>query len=451
MARAKVKHALAVLLLAAQACTRPGPPPASPDSVAVLPFAATRGQAGLIAAALPAGIAGALASIPQLRVIAPESSLRSPKPETLPAAAFLSGSVAGNNGPLKITVRLGNAAGGFEWGHETLSRGPAEMIRVHDQIAAAAAAWMHLPAPRPQLRSITSDLDAFTLFQKGLQQFYRPHGSLDAAIGFYEQAVRRDPYYARAYQKLAEALLDKAKDGPAPPGDLLDRLRAASKRALDLNPDAGAAHAVYGELMHLFEWRPADASLHLRDAIRLQPSNARAHLAYAVLLIASGRPAESAASLGTAAQLDPLAAAGPAFLRIRLLAGLFDQRVKNPLLEAVSQSSAGNYAKAVDLLQGAAVDEPLEKLFAAMIYRAAGRLDKAALFAGSVPSSTSPVLLACAKVLLNGKPAALRLLDRAVQERDPQLIWLKRLPMLTPLEADPRYRNILHTVGLGNN
>lgn len=102
-------------------------------------------------------------------------------------------------------------------------------------------------------------------------------------------------------------------------------------------------------------------------------------------------------------------------------------------------------------MQGAAVEEPLEKLFAAMIYRSAGRLDKAAQFASSVPSSSSPVLLACAKALLNDKPAALRLLDRAVQERDPRLVWLKRLPMLTPLQGDPRYRNILQMAGLGNN
>ncbi|MCC6369228.1 MAG: hypothetical protein IT165_37370 [Bryobacterales bacterium] len=446
-----MKHFLLIVFLAAApACTRPKPRPAAPGSLAVLPFTAAGGQADLIAAALPAGIADSLASIPQLRVIAPESSLRAAKPETLRAGAFLNGSIEDNNGLLKITVRLKNTTDGFEWGQATFSRSPAEMIRVHDQIAAAVAGWMRLPVPRPQLRSITSDLDAYTLFQKGLQQRYRPHRSLDTEIAFYEQAVRRDTYYARAYQKLAEALLDKAK-GPARSKDLLDRLRAAAKRALDLNPDAGGAHAVYGEVMHLFEWRPADASLHLRDAIRLEPGNAKAHLAYAVLQIASGRPAESAGSLATAAQLDPLAAAGPEFLRIRLLAGLFDQQTRNPLLEALSESNAGNYAKAVDLMPGAAVEAPLEYLFAAMIYRGAGRLDKAAEFAASVPPSSSPVFLACAKALLNDRNGAFRLLDRAVQERDPQLIWLKRLPMLTSLQADPRYRNILDMVGLGNN
>ncbi|MCC6341957.1 MAG: hypothetical protein IT166_07155 [Bryobacterales bacterium] len=450
MARAKVKDFLILCLLVSAACGRPQPPPAAPDSVAVLPFTAEGGQAGLIAAALPAEIAASLAAIPQLRVIAPESSLRAARPETLHAAAFLTGSIADRNGLLKIAVRLGNAAGGFEWGRETLSRGPAEMIRVHDQIAAMAAGWMHLPAPRPQLRSITSDLDAYTLFQKGLEQRYRPYGSLDAAIAFQEQAVHRDAYFARAYQRLAEALLEKAK-GPTRPRDLLDRLRTASKRALDLNPEAGAAHAVYGEVMHLFDWRPADASLHLRDAIRLQPGNAKAHLAYAVLLIASGRPAEGAGSLATAAQLDPLAAAGPEFLCIRLLAGLFDQPSNNPLFEAVSESNAGNHAKAVDLMQGAAAREPAEKLFAAMVYRGAGRLEKATELAASIPPSSSPVWLACAKALLNDKAAALRLLDRAVDERDPQLIWLKRLPMLTPLEADPHYRGILDKTGLGNN
>jgi tetratricopeptide (TPR) repeat protein/TolB-like protein len=451
MACAKVKHLIPVLFLAGAACSRPKPQPLPPGSVAVLPFtAAPGGQADLIAAALPAEVADSLASIPQLRVIAPESSLRAARPETLGAGAFLSGSVEDKNGLLKITLRLKGAADGFEWGHETLSRSPAEMIRVHDQVAGAVAGWLHLPDPRPQLKSITSDLDAYTLFQRGLQQRYHAAGSLDAEIAYYEQAVRRDIYFARAYQRLAEALLDKAK-GPARTKDLLDKLLAAAKRAVDLNPDAGRAHAAYGEVMHLFEWRPADASLQLRDAIRLQPSNAKAHLAYAVLLIASGRPEEAAGSLATAERLDPVSATSPEHLHIRLLAGLFNQQAKSPLLEAVSESNAGNYAKAVDLMQGATVDAPLEKLFAAIVYRSAGRLDKAVEFAKSVPPSSSPVLLACAAVILNEKETAFRLLDRAIQERDPQLIWLKRLPMLAVLQADPRYQKILDKAGLGNS
>jgi tetratricopeptide (TPR) repeat protein len=49
---------------------------------------------------------------------------------------------------------------------------------------------------------------------------------------------------------------------------------------------------------------------------------------------------------------------------------------------------------------------------------------------------------------LGEKDNCLQQLSGAVEERDPQIFWLKTAPMYDPLRSDPRFDNLLGTIGL---
>ena len=60
----------------------------------------------------------------------------------------------------------------------------------------------------------------------------------------------------------------------------------------------------------------------------------------------------------------------------------------------------------------------------------------------------SPLLIAQALVGLAGHDAAFRCLDRALEERATDLIWLQVRPTFAPLWKDPRFSAMLDRLGL---
>lgn len=80
---------------------------------------------------------------------------------------------------------------------------------------------------------------------------------------------------------------------------------AAFNQARNLNPKLLAAHLDLGELFLSGSFRPKDAEIAFREAIRLRPDHAGAHNGLATALAAQKRSAEAAAEFETAARLAP--------------------------------------------------------------------------------------------------------------------------------------------------
>jgi hypothetical protein len=60
----------------------------------------------------------------------------------------------------------------------------------------------------------------------------------------------------------------------------------------------------------------------------------------------------------------------------------------------------------------------------------------------------SPVSIALVHIGLGDADRALRWLERAYDERAPQLIWLKADPIFDPLRSDPRFTRLLRRMRL---
>ena len=159
----------------------------------------------------------ALAAVPDIRVVAKTStfSFRDSKVDArtigqkLNAGSVLQGTVRREPNRLRMSAQLIDANSGLPIWAESYDRRPADIFEMQNQISTAVAARLvdTLPSGTRLSSSPTADLDAYTLFLRA-NHLMRRRGAenLTRSIGLFQEAIKRDPNFARAYAGLAEAL-----------------------------------------------------------------------------------------------------------------------------------------------------------------------------------------------------------------------------------------------------
>src|SRR5215207_207553 len=127
------------------------------------------------------------------------------------------------------------------------------------------------------------------------------------AVGFCEEAIRKDPDYALAYAGLADVYLFGTGAGAGlPQKEAHRRGREAATKALSLDPELGEAHAALAGALLYDDWDFAGAERGYKRAIELSPSYAEAYHQYSHLLLLLGRINESFAESQKFLELDPV-------------------------------------------------------------------------------------------------------------------------------------------------
>jgi DNA-binding winged helix-turn-helix (wHTH) protein/tetratricopeptide (TPR) repeat protein/TolB-like protein len=98
--------------------------------------------------------------------------------------------------------------------------------------------------------------------------------SLLQAVSAFEDALRLDPGYARAYAGLASTYFLLAQHGAGNTSQYLEKTRQAATRALSLDPDLPEAHAMLGQVLLQKDWNFPAAESHLDHAVELDPNHA---------------------------------------------------------------------------------------------------------------------------------------------------------------------------------
>jgi TolB-like protein/Tfp pilus assembly protein PilF len=176
---------------------------------------------------------------------------------------------------------------------------------VAERVAAALAVALaqrerELLAARP-----TTSLVAYDHYLRG--RFFlhqRTAKSIAGAIESFEQAIRADSSYARAYGGLAEAYWVLPSYSAAPVKVARARAAAAANKALEIDSTLAGAHATRGAL-YADARRWTDAERAFRRAITLEPDYATAHHWFSRFLVAFGRRDEAIREAETARDLEP--------------------------------------------------------------------------------------------------------------------------------------------------
>ena len=316
--------ALAVLVLAAglliwRHASRSAAP--VPSSIAVLPFSdlSPERNQSYFSEGLAEELLNELAKTPGLRVAARTSSFQFRDKTADPAAVgqklgvgtILEGSVRKDGNRVRISAELVKAADGFQLWSGTYDRNLNDVFAVQDEIARAITSELKLKLLKPaslELPQHGTSVQAYNDYLQG-RYFYerRTQDDLSKARAFFEEAVKADPKYARAWSALAWVLIAQAEAAYDPSfGEGYASARAAAEKALQLDPGLAEAHAAIGRIKRSYDWDWAGADTAFRRALAIEPQSSVVLLGASSLDASLGRFEEAVALNRRAVEIDPL-------------------------------------------------------------------------------------------------------------------------------------------------
>jgi TolB-like protein/Tfp pilus assembly protein PilF len=474
--------AIVVVLFAAAMLyiSRKPKPPATAGgktAIAVLPFSdlsANKDQE-YFSDGLSEELLNVLAKNPKLQVTSRTSAFSFKGKETdiktiaqkLNVTHVLEGSVRKAGNQLRITAQLIEVATDSHLWSQTYDRQMENIFAVQDEIAASVANALKATLEGGGiLKAHQTNPEAYNAYLQG-RYFHdrRTREDYEKAIGYYEQALRIDPNYARAWVGLSMVHTYQAAYGHVPMDLGIDKARKEVQKAVDLDPDLAEAHAQTGwiKMLHDWDWAGADAAL--QKARELEPANADVVRRAALLAGALGRFDESIALNLRAIELDPLRSATYNNLGIvAYYAGRFDQaeRAARKALELNPQVSGAHAALGRVYLAQSRLPESLTEMQKetdpvwreqglALVYHATGKNKEADdALAEFIEKNQDAWAYQVAEIYAyRGEiDKAFEWLERAYKQRDGGLSEIKGDPLLRNLERDPRYTAFLKKMKL---
>jgi TolB-like protein/DNA-binding SARP family transcriptional activator len=346
-------------------------------SIAVLPFANLTAdpEQEFFSDGMTDEISGALAKIPDLRVVGRSSAFQFKGEnkdlraigQALGATHLIEGSVRKAGARLRITAQLVRADNGLQVWSENYDRDLTDVFAIQEDIAKAIAGALRMPlglSPDEHLVSNrTADPETYQQYLRAKAVFLAQRPA--AAVSVLEPFVARNPDYAPAWGLLAvtyaffppleRAQLRRPVEEARPVIQAqLDKAEMAARKSILLDPRQVSGYLALAsvEAQHK-NWVAADDLLH--KALALDPNDAESLVHYSVMLNVVGRSKES---LRVAEQL----------IALEPLVPLFKLHV------AVVSLVNGQNDAVISILEGT----HLEDTVLARAYAATGRFSKAA-------------------------------------------------------------------------
>ncbi len=332
----------------------------------------------------------------------------------------------------------------------------SDILSVQGEVAAEVVAGLKMelsPEEKEVVqRSPTENPEAFREYAIG-RGFYakRTDEDLKKAIDCYNQAIRLDPNYARAYSGLADAY-----------ASLHDaRARGAVTKALELDNTLAEAHTSLANIKHEFDWDWLGAEQGFKRALVLDPNYAVAHHWYGRLLTKLGRHGQAIAEMERARDLDPTDMSISRNLGMTYIyAGQVDRGIRQYLetlkmypdspttkeMLAAAYARESKFREILELYHNDA-SEPMAQL--AFLLEMAKLDRKKAVEAFDVSSGTLTGSAASfIYALLGEKEKVIVNLERAFRDHDWELTFLRIEPVYNEYRSDPRFQDLLKRMGL---
>lgn len=298
-------------------------PEAPAATIAVLPFANMSGDRDneYFSDGITDDIINALTSVRGLRVAARASAFaykgRSDDLKTigrtLGVATVLQGSVRRAGNKVRVTAQLIDTNDGFQLWSERFDRNLDDIFAIQDEIARSIAEHLELTLglkggkASPLVVRPTDDLQAYELYLRGREAVHqRTPVSMRRGLDFFEQAIARDPAYARAHLGVAEAYIGLGVYQAIPAAEGREKAEAAIAKATALNPDLASIPLLRAQLKLYLRPDWPTAGEDLAESLRRDPNDALANVYMAYLSgLLGDREARSRWS-ARAVECDPL-------------------------------------------------------------------------------------------------------------------------------------------------
>jgi len=386
----------------------------------------------------------------------------------------LEGSLRQAPGRLRVTVQLIQVKDQNHLWSQDYDRGPQDILSLQSEVASAVADEIQLRFTPGQRRRLsgpkTTNPEAYDHYLQGRYCLNKR-----TAIGFqksliyFQQALVADPDDALPYAGLAETHILMATYATSSEASIA-QARSAAQKALTIDATLAEPHAILALIAQNHDWNWAEAEREYKLALASDANNATAHNWYAAGLAVRGRFEDGFREVAVARKLDPLALDVRAneaemFYVVRQYDAALNKL--NGILEMEPNFSGAHLIRGLVYEQKGMWKEALADLETARKLddtpRTAGMLGQAYALAGDKARAKATLSelhdrakrqyvnsLYPALIFMGlGEPeAAFSDLEKAYQERTTDLLGMKVSPLYDSLRSDPRFRDLVHRLGL---
>ncbi|MEM7354130.1 MAG: hypothetical protein AAF657_25225, partial [Acidobacteriota bacterium] len=295
-----------------------------------------------------------------------------------------------------------------------------------------------------------------------------PRG-LTEAVRELERAIAEEDDAAVIHLALAEAFLAQAEGDLKPPKQAFAQLRLAAERGLELDPSSARARALLAMADTLHEWDFAAAARRFEEAIALDPEDILARDGYSRLLTVTGRFEEALDQQRILRELNPLIYHQPYLAYIYNMARQHDLALqelqrqialepRSPRLHAHLASTYRWLSRPAEAIGPLVRQLQLAGASPASVAGIRAAFDRGQVaevgrfledhYAGLEQSGyrIAAISRAEASTLAGNLDAALRHIERAVEEREPRLLNLIHSPDYDVLRQDPGFQAVLRRI-----
>jgi non-specific serine/threonine protein kinase len=360
----------------------------------------------------------------------------------LNAACVLSGSLRRAGNRLRITAQLIRAQTGHSIWAERYDRELKDVFEVQDEIARSISQALRIKLSPQEEKAIarrqTDNPQAYDYYLRGRQFFhqFRKKG-FDFARQMFARAIVIDPQYARAYAGVADCCSflymywDSSEDN-------LNEAEAASRKALELDPELAEAHAA-GGLAFALKKNFDKAQQEFEAAIRLDPKLYEAYYFYARTSFQRGDLMKAAELYEQASRLNP-----DDYQAVSLLVPVYHGLGRPKEATATEERALKLIEKHIE----AHPDDPRPLYLGAGILARMGDHDRSFNWATRAlavdPEETSILYnVACVYSLLGRTEESLGCLEKAMHHGTFFKNWAAKDSDLDPLRSDPRFQALL--------
>ena len=395
--------------------------------------------------------------------------------EKLDVATVLEGSVRRSGARLRITVQLVNAADGYQLWSERYDREMTDVFELQDEIASAIATRLRVSmggdAERGRAGAGTRNLEAYELLLRGRALHSKRGRFLRTAIECFERAVALDPHYAEALGLLADSYRLLATFGSAPSSTAIVKAKQFAERAIAIDPDLAEPWSTLACVEEQFDWDFALSEKHWQRALGLDPRHARARAQRALWGHFRGALSitEARSEMRRAVDDDPLNSWLVAMQSYTMGTGGWHEESLLEAERAVALDTDSFFAQ-WNLVRAHAWSGHLEYAIAltptilaesgrqqwvlgllAWCYGKAGRRDAAGAVRDELEGRSRHEFVSSCWVAIAASAAgldeeAIRLVERAVGERDPLLLWSRISPFWAAIRQHPDFDRVARPV-----
>lgn len=430
-----------------------------------------------------------LARIKDLRVISRTSAMRMRDTKLslqeigreLHVDAVVEGSVQRSGNRVRISAQLVRVANERHLWAENYERELRDVLQVRSEIARDIASRVRERiAPEQAAKIARSEISpaAYDAYLVGTR--LASHGGnegFEQSIPYFEKAIKLDPDFALAYAELGESHGMLAFNAGERNHHFAEGLAAVYK-ALELDPFLPEAQTGTADIGFYWSWDWSQCEGTFRKAAENYPYSAHVQYHYGLCLFVLGRYDQALEYLDNARRVDPLSpminraighllgAMGRNQEAIEQLLKTRDLEPNNPATykllswaygraerESESVSSyitscrlAGDPVGEIEILdklyrtQGkSAFENQRRKILKARLY---------SLIYREKERTVRPLTLAYLCAATGETDLAFEYLNKAYDERSPNLTWIKSNPFLEALHDDPRFHTLIHRMGL---